>query len=491
MAEKLIEKNANSEANTAIEPVRKKASETPYKLDWSHVMHDCPDWFRDAKFGIFFHWGPYSVPEYDSEWYSRNMYTKGHAANIYHEKTYGKLSDFGYKDLYSGLTAEKFDAAEWAKLFKRAGVRYFAPVAEHADGFSMWDSQVNQINSVNYGPKRDVLGELKVAAEAEGLKFGATMHHSWLWGWFASTDPNADVYDPANEKYYGKALPYSASSANPTPLPDKAFNQNWLDKNLEIVDKYLPDMMYFDSRVYIIEEEYRLRFMEKYYEAARKAGKQVAVTYKQDDFHDGSGVRDFECYWQPGQHPFPWQTDDKTVWYTWCHIANAQYKTPKFLIHQLCEVVSKNGNFLMNVGPKKDGTFPDEMVANLYEIGDWLKVNGEGIYDTRIFSVYGEGPTRQTTDRIFHAHQLKDFTAEDIRFTRKGGTVYAILLGWPYAGKTSISPLRLGGELSSEVKRVTMLGDGAQLPFTRDDTALTVTLPKEKPCKHAYVLKIE
>ena len=488
------EKGNHSEQNHEIEPPKNLDKTRPgFKLDWSQVMHHCPEWFRDAKFGVFYHWGPYSVPEYDSEWYSRNMYQKGHLANIYHEKTFGSLDSFGYKDLYAGMTGERFDADEWVKLFMRAGVKYVVPMGEHGDNFSMWDSKTNPVNAVNYGPKRDILGKMKKAVEKQGLKLGTSLHHSWLWGWFCSNDPSADIYAPENEVFYRKALPYSAQSAHPYPFPDKEFNQMWLDKCLEIVDGYLPDLIYFDSRVYIVEEEYRLRFMERYYEAARKAGKEVAVTYKGEDFKDGCGIRDFECYWQPNQHPFPWQTDDKTVWYTWCHIADAQYKSPTFLIHQLCEVVSKNGNFLMNLAPTKEGYFPDEMVANLHEIGNWLKVNGEGIYNTRPFLIYGEGPTLQTTNRIFHAHQIKDFTAEDIRFTKgKDGATYAIMLGWPHAGKISIRVLREGGELAGPIRRVTMLGNGkTPLDFTRDNTALTVTLPSEKPCKHAYTLKIE
>jgi alpha-L-fucosidase len=364
------------------------------------------------------------------------------------------------------------------------------PVAEHGDNFSMWDSAVNRINCVNYGPKRDVLGEIITACENEGLKTGAGMHHSWLWGWFCSDIPDADVYHPENEVFYGKPLPYSAQSAHPHPFPDAEFNKMWLDKCLEVVDKYLPDLIYFDSRCYIIEEKYRLEFAERYYEAGKKAGKQVCITYKSEDFHDGCAIRDFECYWQPHQHPFPWQTDDKSVWYTWCHIQNAQYKTPTFLIHQLCEVVSKNGTLLLNVGPTKEGDFAPEMVSVLHEIGDWLEVNGEAIYGTRPFKVYGEGPTVQTTERILHAHQIKPFTSEDIRFTQRDGVTYAIALGWPYAGKLSVKALRVGGELAAEISGITMLGHNEPLSFARDEVALTVTLPGEMPCKYAFALRI-
>ena len=175
------------------------------EIDWSSVAKEAPKWFRDAKFGLFFHWGPYSVPACMNEWYSRNMYAKGLEQNLYHEKTYGSLHDFGYKDFYPMMRGEKFDADEWAELVKRSGARYAGPVSEHADNFSMWDSKVNPVNSVNYGPGRDVVGECTEAFRKKGIRTLATFHHQWLWGWFMSTDNEADVYLPDNEKYYGPA----------------------------------------------------------------------------------------------------------------------------------------------------------------------------------------------------------------------------------------------------------------------------------------------
>ena len=168
--------------------------------EWGRVVHEAPKWFRDAKFGLFFHWGPYSVPAYQNEWYSRNMYTQGLEQNIHHEKTYGSLHDFGYKDFYDMMDGSKFDADAWADLVVRSGARYAGPVTEHCDNFSMWDSQVNPVNSVNYGPHRDITGECAEAFRKRGIKFLSTFHHQWLWGWFMSTDNEADVYDPANER---------------------------------------------------------------------------------------------------------------------------------------------------------------------------------------------------------------------------------------------------------------------------------------------------
>ena len=235
------------------------------EVNWNNVKREAPKWFRDAKFGLFFHWGPYSVPAYQNEWYSRNMYCKGLEQNQYHEKTYGSLHDFGYKDFYDMLKGEKFDPDQWASLVKRSGAKYAGAVSEHADNFSMWDSAVNPINSMNYGPHRDIVGECTEAFRKQGIRTVATFHHQWLWGWFMSTDNEADVYIPENEKYYGPALPLETNRYIPYRYPDEAFCKIWRDKVLEVIDKYEPDEVYFDSRTCIIQEDYRYDVAEYYY----------------------------------------------------------------------------------------------------------------------------------------------------------------------------------------------------------------------------------
>lgn len=477
----LISNSMIVKANTPIES----------KPDWSKADNTCPDWFRDAKFGIYCHWGPYCVPEFEDEWYSRRMYQKDSVANLHHTETYGPLSEFGYKDFFGQFTGEHFNADEWVRLMMRGGAKYIAVCAEHADNFSMWPSRVNPVNSMNYGPRRDVVGEMKTAAGHFGVPFGATLHHSWLWGWYCSTDPSADVYNPQNEMFYGKPQPVPALLPDPPLLPDDSFNQVWLEKCKEVIDGYLPDMIYFDSRVHIIEEKYRLAFIDYYYKAARKAGKEVVFTYKFEDFPAGTGILDFESNWQHKIRQQPWQNDDMSAWNTWCYVKDIQYKTSTNLIHQLVDDVSKNGNFLLNLCPRTDGTFTPETIALVEAIGDWLQINGEGIYGSHPFTVFGEGPTEQIVERILKKPQYKPFTAEDIRFTQKGASVYAILLGWPHAGKISISSLRKGGVLERPIHRITMLGDGNRLSFEHDTVALTVTLPGIRPCKDAWMLKIE
>lgn len=462
------------------------------RLDWSEAANACPLWFRDAKFGIFFHWGPYCVPAYQNEWYSRTIYREDHPSHKYHEEKYGSVRQFGYKNFIKDFKGERFDPDEWVRLFSRAGAKYFIASAEHADGFAMWNSRVNPLNSVNYGIGRDVIGELKQAADRGHMRFGVSLHHSWNWGWFASTDPLADVYRPENEIYYGKPVPYSASKDFPTYImPDQEFQRVWLEKCREVVDEVLPDLLYFDGRLYIIEEKYRLEFARYYLERAKAAGKESLVTYKDRDWDENAGMLDFECRWMPDIREKPWQLDDKSVWRTWSYVEGGKHKSSKELIHQLADIVSKNGNFLLNIGPKKDGTFDGETVSTLEAIGDWLAVNGEAVYGTRPFTIYGEGPTRQITDRgISLPEDLLPFTPEDIRFTQKEGVLYAIILGLPEEREVNIRSLAEGSAHFWKVGRIDLLGGGEKLTFSQDERGLRLELPPEIPCGEAFVLKL-
>jgi alpha-L-fucosidase len=463
-----------------------------YSANWQSLTnHPTPQWYEDAKFGIYFHWSAYSVPAYGSEWYSHNMYQTNNEVYQHHLATYGSLDKFGYKDFIPKFTAEKFNADEWAELFQQAGARYAGPVAEHADGFSLWDSRVNPWNAARMGPKQDLVGKLERAIRKRNLKFITTFHHQWLWGWYSTTATNADVLDPAYSSFYGNPLPVTAFDyAHPQPWPDQQFCRQWHDKVIEVIDRYHPDLIYFDSRTMIIDEATRLNFLAYYYNQARAQGREVVMTYKNEDFATGAGVVDLECGRMATATPFKWQTDDLMDWNSWAYLERPNYKPAKRLIHQLIDIVSKNGNLLLDIGPRPDGTIPEPVKKRLLAMGAWLKLNGEAIYGTRPFVVFGEGPTKVAAGQ-FNEQNLKDFTSEDIRFTTKKGIIYATLLGWPEDGRVTIKSLADKSDSTVEtIRRIELLGYKEKLDWRRSAEGLTLQLPAKKPCDYAWVLKI-
>lgn len=461
-----------------------------FQSSWDSVkQHETPDWFLDAKFGIYFHWGPYTVPAHKTEWYSMWMYQEGHPIRKYHEDTYGSLDEFGYKDFIPMFTAEYFDPLEWAELFKKSGAQFAGPVTEHADGFAMWDSELTPWNAADMGPKRDIVGEMAEAIRAQDMKFIATFHHQWKYAWYPTWDESTDASDPSLEKLYGPRVPKGTFNfkemTEVSTLPDDTFNQEWLDKVLEVVDKYDPDLVYFDNKLNIIDEQKRLEFLSYYYNHAQKNNQEVVATYKFTDFETGSAVLDLERSRMSEKKDFPWLTDDSIDWNSWTHVANPNYKTTNRLIDFLVDVVSKNGAVLLNVTPTSQGIIPQPVRKRLLEMGQWLSVNGEAIYGTRTWHTYGEG-TASVVEGHLSEFKNKDNTEKDIRFTTKGDEVYAIVLDWP----TEPVVIKAMSEQELKINSIELLGSDELIEWQQTNQHLKITPPKTKVGDHAFVFKI-
>src|SRR5271168_251857 len=383
--------------------VDRQARAGPYSPDWQSLeKYEVPDWFKDAKFGIFIHWGLYSVPAFGDEWYPRNMYSEGSEEYKHHLATYGPQWQFGYKDFIPKFKAEHFDPKAWAHLFKESGAKYVVPVFEHHDGFAMYDSGLSDWTAVKMGPHRDTGGELAKAVRAEGLHFGASSHrveHNFFLGVGRTFD--SDVNDPKYAGFYGPAHTW-IENLNRTPLSNDftylsdAYGNDWLARSAEIVQKYHPDIMYFDWWIGQPGLRHQLTtFAAYYYNASLKYGDHVGViNYKDYAMDSKSAVLDIERGQLGEIRPLYWQTDTSVSNKSWGYIKDDTFKSPEFIVHQLIDIVSKNGNLLLNIGPRSDGTIPQEVQEVLLDVGYWLKVNGEAIYGTRAWTTYGEGPTK-------------------------------------------------------------------------------------------------
>ncbi|MGB8473035.1 MAG: alpha-L-fucosidase [Candidatus Acidiferrum sp.] len=470
----------------------------PFRPDWESLQnYQPPEWYKDAKFGIFIHWGVYSVPAFGNEWYPRNMYRKGSDEYKHHIATYGPQDKFGYKDFIPMFKAEHFDPAAWARLFKEAGAKYVVPVAEHHDGFAMYDSGLSDWTAAKMGPHRDVIGEIAKAVRAEGLHFGASSHrveHNFFLG--VGRQIVSDINDPQYAAFYGPAHNWLVNK-NGTPLSNdftyvsSAWTADWLARATEIVEKYHPDVMYFDW--WIGQPSVRpdlTRFAAFYYNNELKySGHAGVINYKDYAMQDHSAVLDIERGQLGDIRPLYWQTDTSVSNKSWGYIKGDTFKSPEFIVHQLVDIVSKNGNLLLNIGPRSDGTIPDEVQSVLRDVGSWLKVNGDAIYGTRPWKIYGEGPTKVAAGS-FHDTDTASYTAEDFRFTTKGATLYAIELAWPSTGEAVIHSLDTSAG-ASKVASVTLLGSAANLSFQQQPDGLHIQLPAQPPGKYAYAFRIE
>jgi alpha-L-fucosidase len=459
-------------------------SQERYQANWESLKkYQIPDWFRDAKFGIFIHWGVYSVPAF-REWYPHWMYEKGTETFTKHIEKYGPQNKFGYKDFIPMFKAEKFNADEWVDLFKASGAKYVVPVAEHHDGFAMYATALSKWNAAEMGPKRDIIGELAASVKKKGLILGLSSHRIEHWWFFHGGKTfDSDVMDPKYNDFYGPAREESE-----TPSPE--FMNDWLLRSTELVEKYKPQLVWFDWWIeHPAMEPYRKSFTSYFYNKGLEWKKGVVLNYKNIDqisFPDDVAVLDMERGKLADIRKQAWQTDDAIGNKSWGYSTDNVYKTPQYVITNLIDIVSKNGNLLLNLGPRSDGTITDEDRNVLLQTGKWLSVNGEAIYGTRPWKLSSEGPTKSASG--YMNYQKDPFNAKDIRFTTKGDTLFAILLGVPKE-KIIITNLSLGVK-NGTVASVELLGSNEKVSWLQKANGLQIVPAKSYASDYAVTYKI-
>ncbi len=448
----------------------------------SLTNYACPEWFRDAKFGIWAHWGPQAVPE-EGDWYARKMYQQGSKDYEDHLKRWGHPSTNGWKDIIPLWKAEKWDPEKLMALYKKAGAHYFVSMGSHHDDFFLWNSPLHKWNSVNYGPHRDVVAAWQKAAKEQGLPFGVSEHLGASFTWFQDahksdqTGPLAGVpYDGVNSNnwdlYHFPAEPGDTEWYSTNPR----WQQQWYDEIKQLVDDYHPDLLYSDGGVAFNNEVGLSQIANLYNDSlAHNGGKQMAV-YNCKQPSNGRWVQDYERGIGDGIDPHPWQTDTSIG--DWFYNKHWKYQPVSWIVHMLVDITSKNGNLLLNVVLRPDGSLDPEVETMLHQLADWTAVNGEAIYGTRPWLVYGEGAV-QAKGGAFKENF--SYTAKDIRFTTRGATLYAIAMGWPDDGKIIIKSLAKTADANmNAIKTVELLGYDGKLKFTSTTDGLIVELPDKK-----------
>ncbi len=465
----------------------------PYKPTMESLkQYKCPDWFRDAKFGIWAHWGPQAVPM-DGDWYARGMYEQGNKHYKYHLEHYGHPSKFGYKDIIPLWKAEKWDPDRLMQLYKKAGAKYFVSMGSHHDDFFLWNSKLHKWNAVNMGPKRDVVGDWQKAATKYGLKFGVSEHLGASFTWFQSshradkTGPLAGVpYDGANPEfqdlYHFPAKPGDTGWYSNDPR----WQQQWYAEIKELVDNYHPDLLYSDGGVPFGNEVGRSMIAHLYNTSAAAHGGTAEVIYNCKQKSEGRWVEDLERGIMPRIDPNPWQTDTSIG--DWFYDRNWKFRPVVWVIHMLVDNVSKNGNLLLNVVQRPDGSLDPEVEDMLAKLAEWNAIHGEAIYGSRPWLIYGESAVK-----VRGGHFAEDFkyNAREIRFTTKGPVLYAIALGWPEDRTIKVRSLaKPAGENVNNITSVSLLGYDGKLDWKQTAEGLIATLPEKKVSDYTTGLKI-
>jgi len=502
----------------------------PFKPNWESLkQYKTPVWFADAKFGMWAHWGAQCQPE-RGDWYARFMYDEGSDAYKFHCEKYGHPSKVGFKDVIHQWKAEKWNPEQLVELYKKAGAQYFVAMANHHDNFDNYNSKYQPWNSVKTGPKKDLIGGWAKAAKKQGLRFGVSVHSAHAWNWYETaqrsdkqgpmtgipydgklTKANGngtwwDGLDP--QDLYAQNHPLSKGSENignihkqwhwgeGVSIPDKAYCDNFYNRTVDLINKYHPDLIYFDDTalpLWPISDAGLRIATHMYNESIRRHGKLEAVINGKilDEQQRRCLVWDIEKGASNNIEPLPWQTCTCIGgWHYDRRIYDRKdYKPARDVINQLVDVVSKNGNLLLNIPVRADGTIDDQELAVVEDIGRWMHVNGEAIFATRPWRIFGEGPSvasaKPLTGQGFNEGSAKYFTSDDIRFTTKGDILYATFFGWPENRKVLVKSLAAG-----KVSNVRLLGYNDKLEWQQTTNGLAVLLPEKQPCDNAFVLKI-
>lgn len=520
------------------QPRKNAGREIRTHLGITRAIRASADWFRNVKFGIWAHWGPQCQPG-QGDWYARGMYDEGSLQYKWHVENYGHPSEFGFKDVINTWKAEKWDPEKLMALYKRAGAQYFFTLGNHHDNFDLWDSKYHKWNSVNMGPKQDIVGKWEKAARTQGMYFGVSIHSAHAWTWYETaqrsdkegpmkgipydgklTQANGkgkwwEGYDP--QELYVQSHPLSDGSEktnrihsqwawkNGASVPTEEYFQNFFDRNVDMINKYNPDMIYYDDTTMPLwpVSDVGLRTVAHFYNKSLKEnkGKNEVVVFAKvlTDDQKECLVWDVERGVPDQIQEKPWQTC--TCLGHWHYhkptYDNNAYKSAKTVIHMLTEIISKNGNMLLSVPMRGDGTIDDKEEAILNGIADWMDKNKEGVFDTRPWTVFGEGPVTESPNPLtvqgFNEGKNKPYTAEDIRFVTKGDVLYAHVMAWPENDKVIIKSLAAGNPLYPQsIRDVSLLGTDAKVSFKRTAEGLIINLPSEvKPNEISFVLKIK
>lgn len=469
-----------------------------YKPDWQSLAeYPVPQWYKEAKFGVFIHWGVYSVPAYFSEWYPRLMYYKGNPVYWHHKRKYGK--DFNYREFIPMFKAEKFSAENWISLVKNSGAKFVMPVGEHHDGFKMYDTDLSRWTSVNMGPERDVLGELKEECEKQDLIFSASSHraeHYWFLNGGKTVGFKNETQLEEYSDFYGECVNVYKRNNLYTLLrqehgiePAQEWLEDWLVSSCDLIDRYQPSSLFFDWWVsYKAFRPYMKKFLAYYYNRSLEWGKEVCVYYKSDAAMYNTAIFDRERGQLENVSPYIWQGETSTAYNSWSYCTTNRFKTPETIACNMLDVISKNGCFVLNIGPKADGTICDEELHILDKIGEFTKRNAEAIRGTQPYKVFGEGKKQKSGS----FNERNSYTKNDYRFTYKTGIIYAFALKPNGMDNFRIKSLAQSMDMfNCEIKNISVLGSDIKCEWQKTKKRLAIKTDRKMTDSMPICFKIE